>query len=310
MAKLKASLTSDQLMAYFDTNASTELVVDASPVGLAAILYQITGDKRRIISYASRVLTPHQPGKDNPADYMSQHPANMSTLAAEATSVTESYVSFITSHAVPKAMTLTEIKQQTVLDNDLQQVIGAVVNNNWHAIANTTAYRSYWHIREELTAISDGDILLRGNRLIIPKNLQQRAIDIAHQGHQGIVKTKQLLREKVWFPGIDNLVEEKLSKCLPCQAAIPSDKQEPYQMSELPDCPWQNISVDFCGPFPSEEYLLVLIDEYYRYPLVYVVTSTSAKATISKLEHAMSLFGIPDVIKTDTGPPFNSRDIC
>ncbi|XP_041349228.1 uncharacterized protein LOC121368555 [Gigantopelta aegis] len=47
MAKLKASLTSDQLMAYFDMNASTELVVDASPVGLAAILYQITGDKRR-----------------------------------------------------------------------------------------------------------------------------------------------------------------------------------------------------------------------------------------------------------------------
>lgn len=36
------------------------------------------------------------------------------------------------------------------------------------------------------------------------KNFQ---VHLAHRGHQGIVKTKQLLREKVWFPGIDSLVD-------------------------------------------------------------------------------------------------------
>ena len=39
----------------------------------------------------------------------------------------------------------------------------------------------------------------------------------AHEGHQGIAKTKALLRKKVWFPGIDSAVEKKvkLPKMLP-----------------------------------------------------------------------------------------------
>ena len=38
--------------------------------------------------------------------------------------------------------------------------------------------------------------------------------ELAHLGHQGIVKTKQLIRDKVWFPGIDKLTEDKVNKTL------------------------------------------------------------------------------------------------
>ncbi len=47
-------------------------------------------------------------------------------------------------------------------------------------------------------------MILRGSRIFI---LQQKAIDIAHESHQGLVKTKSLLREKVWFPGIDEMTK-------------------------------------------------------------------------------------------------------
>ena len=42
-----------------------------------------------------------------------------------------------------------------------------------------------------------------------PKCLAQSSKEIhpGHEGHQGIFKTKSLLREKVWFPGIDQMVE-------------------------------------------------------------------------------------------------------
>ncbi|XP_033095348.1 uncharacterized protein LOC117099940 [Anneissia japonica] len=40
----------------------------------------------------------------------------------------------------------------------------------------------------------------------MPKELQACAVQIAHEGHQGLVKTKALLREKVWFPQLDNKV--------------------------------------------------------------------------------------------------------
>jgi rubredoxin len=33
-------------------------------------------------------------------------------------------------------------------------------------------------------------------------------------------------------------------------------------MSELPGTPWENISIDFCGPLPNGDYLFVIVDEY------------------------------------------------
>ena len=48
---------------------------------------------------------------------------------------------------------------------------------------------------------------------MIPTALQQRATSLAHEGHQGIVKTKKLLREKVWFPGIDQKVAQMIEGC-------------------------------------------------------------------------------------------------
>ena len=38
--------------------------------------------------------------------------------------------------------------------------------------------------------------------------------------------------------------------------------------------------MDFLGPRPSGEYLMVVIDEYSRFPEVEIVTTTSARSTI------------------------------
>ena len=72
---------------------------------------------------------------------------------------------------------------------------------------------------------------------VIPKDLQSRVIALAHQSHLGVVKTKQLLREKVYFPGIDKQVENVCQGCIPCLASTPKKTIEPLQMSNLPDAP-------------------------------------------------------------------------
>jgi hypothetical protein len=74
------------------------------------------------------------------------------------------------------------------------------------------------------------------------------ALSLAHEGHQGLVKTKRLVREKVWFPGIDAQAKSMIEKCIPCQAATPTKHHEPLQITKLPDGPWQKLSADFCGP--------------------------------------------------------------
>lgn len=77
-------------------------------------------------------------------------------------------------------------------------------------------------------------------------------------------------------------------------------------MSELPGSAWENLSMDFCGPLPSGEYLFVIIDAYTRYPVVEVVWSVAAKTVIPVLDKVISVYGIPRVIKTDNGSPFQS----
>ena len=52
LERLKCSLTSDEVMAYFDPSKKSILLVDASPVGLGAVLTQ----GGRVISYASKAL--------------------------------------------------------------------------------------------------------------------------------------------------------------------------------------------------------------------------------------------------------------
>ena len=108
------------------------------------------------------------------------------------------------------------------------------------------------------------------------------------------------------------MVEEAVKGCLPCQAANHDPKPvcEPLHMSPLPLGPWQELSVDFCGPsVPSGDYLLVVTDDFSRYPEVEILRSTSAKAVIPHLDSIFTRQGIPDTVRTDNGPPFNSESV-
>lgn len=75
-------------------------------------------------------------------------------------------------------------------------------------------------------------------------------------------------------------------------------------MSPLPPKPWHTVNADFCGPFPTGEYLLVVIDAYSRFPEVDIVPSTAGKGTIAKLDRIFATHGFPKILKTDNGPPF------
>ena len=46
---------------------------------------------------------------------------------------------------------------------------------------------------------------------------------------------------------------------------------DPLQMSPLPPEPWHTVHTDFCGPLPTGECLLVVIDAYSRFPEVDIV---------------------------------------
>ncbi|KAK0144487.1 hypothetical protein N1851_017148 [Merluccius polli] len=117
--------------------------------------------------------------------------------------------------------------------------------------------KKFRQISGELTVSLSDDIILRGTRIVIPASLEQRVLQLAHEGHQGIIKTKTLLRSKVWFPNIGQKAESIVKNCLARQANTLVTQSEPLRMSELPEAPW-HICADFYNkrtpPYNSEPY--------------------------------------------------------
>ena len=388
--KIKHSLADETVLSYFSPRLATELVVDANPVGLGAILAQSednAGDKpKRVIAFGSRALTSveqrysqterealaivwaierfHAPlpirKQFQPSDRPQTSGTNLEQFEIEATcphremeppiaalqlqsnvsyrqeqpgrlhvrhpdlqtpstssrqeKVAEQYINFLSAEATPKAVTLQEIKDVTKADRVLQRAVEALHTGQWTPAIHQTpaadkpALQALKRVQRELNTNSDDTLLLKGSQIILPATLEQRVPTLAHEGRQGVVKTKQLLREKVWFPGIDHKVQQTVKNYIPCQACTPEKSCEPVQMSKLPTQPWSEVSIDFSGPYPSGEYLLVVSDDYSRYPVVNIIHSTSNKTVIPHLDRIFAQFGIPCLVRTDNGPPFNSRE--
>ena len=102
--------------------------------------------------------------------------------------------------------------------------------------------KPYTSLISELSVING--LLLRGERLVIPKKLQKKIVDAVHEGHQGITKTKSLLRSRVWFPGMDAIVERTVRDCMACQVATPQTSRMPLKMTPLPGETMEEIAAD------------------------------------------------------------------
>ena len=111
----------------------------------------------------------------------------------------------------------------------------------------------------------------------MPEKLRHRMVEIAQEGHQDQVRTKQLLRAHVWFAEMDSQCGKFVSTCIACQANTPQTHREPLKMTDLPEGPWDKVSVDFCGPMVSGDLALVFYCQYARYPIVEFVGSASEK---------------------------------
>ena len=152
---------------------------------------------------------------------MSQHPTSSTAVTSMEEKMAEEYVRVIGSSATPVAFTTQEIQLATSHDSTLQAVMELVRTSNWHHIdlfelaegVDYQAFLTFRLVKDELT-VTDS-LVLRNPWIVLPKALQQLAIDLPHKGHQGITKTKALMRTKLWFPNIDQLVQDSVQKCIP-----------------------------------------------------------------------------------------------
>ena len=255
--------------------------------------------------------------ESNEADYTSRHPEPMTATAKgehdkpefelrEMEEVFEQDIRAVVKCSLPDALTWDEILQGTMNDPELTAVKEAITRGYL-----TTDDKKRWGhkfdpVFTELAVV--GGLVVRGARIVVPTALQERVVRLAHEGHQGITKTKEYLRARVWFPGLDRIVEERVRHCHPCQVVTVAQDREPLRMSKIPSEPWKEIAIDFWGPVKTGEYLLVMVCKHSRWVEVEFVSSTSARAVIPKLDRVFSSMGIPAVVGSDNGPPFNGQE--
>ena len=148
---------------------------------------------------------------------------------------------------------------------------------------------------------------MRGNRIILPEKLWEHTVKLAHEGHQGIVRTKSRLREKVWWPNIDKQVESFIKACYPCQLVARQPRPEPMISTQLPEGPWVDIAIDLLE-IPGGNHLLVVIDYFSRWPEVISVPKTDAHNIIKSMESIFQTHGLPESVRSDNGQPFASAE--
>jgi hypothetical protein len=172
--------------------------------------------------------------------------------------------------------------------------------------------RPFFDIQTELSLVFDGRCITRGCRTVIPTSLQSTVIELAHEGHPGIVKMKLRCRDAVWWPGIDIQLERFVRECTPCIVSGKSTRPTPgpLQPVPFPAGPWRKISLDIAGEFMAaphhQRFVVVAIDYYTKWPEAAVCGHVTSAAVIDFLTGLFDRYGLVEEIVTDNGTQFTS----
>ena len=160
----------------------------------------------------------YRPGIKNVADILSRSPAE---------NPGEQHIHDVISEAVPVSIKLSDITTESAKDEKIKEAIKSLETNRWNKSS------PFYKIKDELTTLKN--TLLKSNCIVIPQTLIQKTLEIPHNQHQAISKTKAWLREKVWWPGLSADTEYYIKSCYACQVTTPSTvKCEPQKWVRFP----------------------------------------------------------------------------
>ncbi len=121
---------------------------------------------------------------ESQADILSRNPVEAELKHCDGT---EEYINYLFSHALPVATTTEQLIQEYSND-EVMKALGDRVNGETNAgiLEKTKMFNG---VIDEMTVTEQG-IVMRGYTIVIPESLCERLVDLAHEGHQGIRKTK------------------------------------------------------------------------------------------------------------------------
>ena len=184
--------------------------------------------------------------------------------------------------------------------------IHGFIRDGWPP-STTEEYQPFRDRQRELS--TEGQIVLWGNRVIIPGKLRPAILEELHRNHPGITRMKGLARSYLWWPGLDKELEKYVRQCEACQAVRNSPAPAPLHPWLWPTKPWRRIHVDFAGPFEGKTFLIV-VDAHSKWPEVIPMSSTTTTQTVRELRQLFSQYGLPQQLVSDNGPQFSAEEFA
>ena len=233
-----------------------------------------------LLQYNFRVE--HIPGRSNSvADMLSRHSAEGNCESSDDTGDT-ARLSTVFGNAQLEAITPKQLEEAT-RDDPLLCEASKFITSNWPAKCPTDQLKPLYNISNELSMC--GGCVYRGERACIPKSLRTQVLQLAHEGHPGITRMKQRLRDTAWWPGIDAEVECYVKACTACiesNKSGPNLPTPPLQPIEYPSRPWQKIALDIVGELTGlpdhHRYLMVLVDLHSKWPEIRATSTITTSA--------------------------------
>ena len=155
-------------------------------------------------------------------------------------------------------------------------------------------------------------------QLVVPKHFRERALFGCHDdvGHQGIQRTLSLLRERFYWPGMQEEATQYVMNCSRCMRRKTPPQVAPLQPI-LVTQPLELVHMDYLSleSFKGNiENVLVITDHFTRYALAYPSKTQTAQATARILwDNFICHYGFPERFISDQGRNFESdliKELC
>ena len=128
--------------------------------------------------------------------------------------------------------------------------------------------------QDRLTWKENGVIYMEG-RIYVPNNkkIREKILkenhDLVDIGHPGQHRMLELLKRTYWWPRLKKDIKKYVQGCFKCQQnkVQHQRKAEELYPLEIPQGPWQEISIDIIGPLPKSngmDTIVVIVDQFTK----------------------------------------------
>lgn len=217
----------------------------------------------------------------------------------------ELHVNLLTSNLSISPSKLNEIISATSSDETLQKLILYCKNgfpNSKDKVED--CIKPYFPLKDDIHEANN--LVFLSNRIIIPSALRKYFLKLIHEGHQGMNSCKKLVRNSMYWPNINNDIDNYISNCDICLTYRNSNPKQNLQPHDIKFLPWHKVAMDFFE-FNKKIYLIV-VDYFSKFVEVTLLNNgNSAIPVINSLKSIFARHGIPQILVSDNGPPMNSK---